>query len=262
MAFLGFFTSIFLGFFTFQNTFPGKLSDITLTYSGQTVLFLEMSHIAHPNFYLQKKENIKKLADQWYVVLVEWVQSWTIENEKKLSQALGFELTRSLYSTIANIAWLDSQDNAFLFWGIAPENLVSVDISIDQMMNILNGTWSRFIHSDTPPLDIEKQLREIGDMNLQEKQFLSFLIRGILNFAIKNEDFLDESRFMDVHPELMNVILHERNRTIIEYIESHPNKNIVVVYGALHFPGVLEGLKKNNPHWKIKSFESFTPYAP
>jgi uncharacterized protein YbaP (TraB family) len=83
-------------------------------------------------------------------------------------------------------------------------------------------------------------LSEIGEMSLQEKKFLSFLIRGILNFAIKNEDFLDESRFMDVHPELMNVILHERNRTIIEYIESHPNKNIVVVYGALHFPGVLE----------------------
>jgi hypothetical protein len=64
MAFLGFFTSIFVGFITFYNVSPGKLSDIVLTHSGQTVMFLEMSHIAHPNFYLQKKDTIIKLADQ------------------------------------------------------------------------------------------------------------------------------------------------------------------------------------------------------
>lgn len=58
-ALLGFLTVLFLGFITYQNMVPGKLSDIVLTRSGQTVHFLQMSHIADVSFYEEKRQKIE-----------------------------------------------------------------------------------------------------------------------------------------------------------------------------------------------------------
>jgi hypothetical protein len=260
VAFLWFFTFLFLGFILYQNTYPGKLSDIRLSHSGQTVVFLEMSHIAHPNFYTQKQQTIQDLANDGYVFLIEWVRWWTPENEKKFSEALGFEFTRSLYQTIADIAGFTAQNNDTLFASVHSWSRISVDISIDQMIEILRpGTWSTEV---APPVDIEKELAQLDQINTQEKRFLSFITRWILNLAIKQPLFLDESQMLSISPDLMNVILHERNKGIIDYIIAHPHQKIAVVYGALHFEWVLAGLRKADPAWKIESFRSFTPYAP
>jgi hypothetical protein len=258
VAFLWFFTFLFLWFILYQNTYPGKLSDIRLSYSGQSVVFLEMSHIAHPNFYAQKQQTIQDLANDGYVFLIEWVRWWTFENEQKLSEALGFEFTRSLYQTIADIAWFTAQNNETLFAKVSSWSRISVDISIDQMIDLMGSGSIK----STPPVDIEKELTQLDQMNLREKKFLSFIIRWVLNLAIKQTLFLDESQILSVNPDLMNVILHERNKGIIDYIVAHPHQKIAVVYGVLHFEWVFSGLKKIDPTWKIETFTSFTPYAP
>jgi hypothetical protein len=59
---VGFFTSIFLVWITYHNQIPGVISDITLTNSGQTVVFLEMSHIATPEFFTEKQKTIQSLS--------------------------------------------------------------------------------------------------------------------------------------------------------------------------------------------------------
>ncbi len=61
--------------------------------------------------------------------------------------------------------------------------------------------------------------------------------------------------------ELFDIILHKRNEKIVSYIRENPEKNIVVVYGALHFEWVFTWLKQADKEWKIKSFTSFTPYS-
>lgn len=68
---LGFFTSIFLAFIAYQHQFPGVVSDITLTHSGQTVVFVEMSHIATPEFFAKKQQTIQSLSNSGYVILFE-----------------------------------------------------------------------------------------------------------------------------------------------------------------------------------------------
>jgi hypothetical protein len=60
-----------LVFIGYQNAVPGVVSDIHLSYSGQSVVFVEMSHIATDRFFAEKKETITKLAQDGYMILVE-----------------------------------------------------------------------------------------------------------------------------------------------------------------------------------------------
>jgi len=93
-----------------------------------------MSHIASPIFYQQKKETIAALAGSGYTILYEGVQSGTLENQKRFDQEIGFQMTPTLYSSIASMIDLESQDNQSLFAGISTGSLVSVDLSIDDIV--------------------------------------------------------------------------------------------------------------------------------
>ena len=70
-ATIGFFVSIMLAFVQYQHIFPGVVSDITLSHSGQQIVFIEMSHIASPEFFAHKKETIQSLASSGYTILYE-----------------------------------------------------------------------------------------------------------------------------------------------------------------------------------------------
>ncbi len=70
-ATIGFFVSIMLAFIQYQHIVPGVVSDITLSYSGQQIVFVEMSHIASSDFFARKKETIKSLSASGYTILVE-----------------------------------------------------------------------------------------------------------------------------------------------------------------------------------------------
>lgn len=54
---------------------------------------------------------------------------------------MGFDFTPTLYANIADLIGLSSQDNKFLFDGIATGSLVSVDLSIDDIVKLM-GTGS------------------------------------------------------------------------------------------------------------------------
>ena len=71
VATIGFFTAFFLSFVQYQHLVPGVVSDITLSHSGQQIVFIEMSHIASPEFFAHKKESIQSLASSGYTILYE-----------------------------------------------------------------------------------------------------------------------------------------------------------------------------------------------
>ncbi len=70
-ATIGFFVSLMLVFVQYQHMVPGIVSDITLSHSGQQIVFIEMSHIASSDFFARKKETIKSLSASGYTILVE-----------------------------------------------------------------------------------------------------------------------------------------------------------------------------------------------
>lgn len=157
LATVGFFTSFSLVFITYQNFTPGVLSEISLSSSGQEIVFVEMSHIATPEFYTSKRQAISTLAQNGYTILFEGVKPGTPENQALFNQSIGFDFTPTLYSEIANIIGLQSQDNKMLFDGISTGSLVSVDLSIDDIISLM-GTGN--IASTGQTMNMESDLQE------------------------------------------------------------------------------------------------------
>jgi hypothetical protein len=257
---LAFFGGIFFAFFSFiayQHISPGYLSDITFSDGQRNVVFLEMSHIATAEFYADKREKLIQLSASGYNILMEWVQSGSTQSEAKVAQALGFELTPTLYSTISDLVGLQAQDNDFLYEWLPSSRLKSVDISIDTLAGYLSG--ASLSSSGSIPLDIENSII-MTDINDREKALVSYVYRGILNFFIKNTDTMSDNLNIAMSPDLSRAILDERNQRVIEYIQAHPRQDIVVVYGALHTSGVTYSLQKSDPSWKIFEYSLHTPY--
>lgn len=256
-AILGFFTALFTGFIAYHNIVPGKLSDIVLTRSGQTVHFLQMAHIADHSFYEEKQKQIQEFQKNKFIFLVEWVRPGSVENQQKFEAYMGFRFTETLYEKISALLWLSFQDNEFLFRDIPKSSLRSVDISIDDIALGLPSTLSWEILS--PPVDIEQEiLLTSSNLNSQERIFLSYVARGVMNFALKRDSLhlVEQS----LSAPLIDGILEKRDHNVVEYISTHSWQNIVVVYGALHFPGVLSWLRENDPNWKIDRFTPSFPY--
>lgn len=260
-AIIGFFLSIFLSFVAYHNFFPGKLSDITVSNGKQTVVFLQMSHIATPGFYNQKEAKITELANTGYTLLMEWVRPGTPENEKRFSESLGFDFTPTLYTTIASFIGLEAQDNEALFAGVATGSLVSVDVSIDDIMAIMGtGSLPTVSGEAMPPVDIESELATLRNAWANQQAFAGWVVRSLMNLTLKETATLEDVMMLGTDPRLFDAILTKRNENLTSYILGNPDKKVAIVYGGLHFEWVFSALQQADPNWKIINIDSYTPY--
>lgn len=100
-AFFGSFVLVFILFIQYNHFFPAHLSDITLSNGTQTVVFMQMSHIARPDFYTEKNQKLQQYALSGATILVEGVRGGTPENTERFYEKLSFRLTDTLYDGIA-----------------------------------------------------------------------------------------------------------------------------------------------------------------
>lgn len=258
LAFFGFFNSIFLAFIEYQYYSPGVLSDITLSNSWQEIVFVQMSHIATPDFFLDKKATILSLAQKGYTILVEWVKPGTAENQSIFNQSVWFNFTPTLYSEIADFIWLQSQDNMMLFEWVATGSLVNIDLSIDEIVTFM-GSWSQL--NNRIIFDFESEIRSIKEtLSPRERIFAEWLSVGVLNWSLKQSGKTDLLSNVNMYPNLFTTIIDHRNDRVIEYIQKNPNKKIAIVYWALHFNGIYESLQKIDPNWKTIHTRTSKPY--
>lgn len=243
---------------------PASLSDITLSNGSGTVVFMGMSHIANPDFYIQKNQKILSYSQSGYTILMEWVHPGTEENTKKFDLYMGFQFTKTFYSTFAHLWNLVVQENKELYKNANPVSLVSVDLSIDEIVALLEKNWAQKISSTSSqfPPDIESQIQESMQlMTSGEKHFMALLFRSILSTILRNSDDIESAIVDDAsHHELFQVILHERNTPIISYIRDHSDQNIVIVYGGLHFNDIYKAIQQFSPAWKIQNIDTYYPY--
>jgi hypothetical protein len=173
---------------------------------------------------------------------------------------MGFDMTPTLYGEMARLMNLESQDNQKLYRGISTGSLVSVDLSIDEMIGMMGGSTGSFATGTV--ISLEKELQTIiPKLSSQDRIFISWLFRGMLNWSLKQSADIDEFLVGGNKKELFTTIIDRRNDAIVEYILANPNKNIVVVYGALHFNGVYESLQKKQKGWNATHIENISPYS-
>ncbi|MDD2694246.1 MAG: hypothetical protein PHY14_05025 [Candidatus Gracilibacteria bacterium] len=251
---IGFFSGILLLFIAYQNTFPAAVGKVILTNGDKNIVVYQMSHIATPAFYAQVKNGITELAASGYTIYAEGVRPGTPENQERFDKLLGIKMTKTLYENFSSLFGLISQDDS-IYAEVATGSLQNVDISLDDIMNLI-GTGA--VVPESSPIDLEA---EIAQLDASERGvLLAPFMRSMLNFFLRNNSSLD-SLASGFSPEVFDVILHDRNAFIVKTLEADTQKNIVLVYGAMHFQGIYDLLKTHDPKWKILSVESLYPYS-
>lgn len=170
------------------------------------------------------------------------------------------------YADFAEILGLAEQD-INLYENIEKDKLVHVDISLDDLMGILGqeNIENGVLGGQNIQAEIEAIKKQFLSLNSREEILIRQLLHAVLNFYFKRiENVVIPSDLTSASltdsEKFLSIILHKRNDPVIEYINNHPNENIAIVYGALHFQGVFEGLKKKDDTWKILSLEAFSPF--
>ena len=251
--------SILMGVSYYYNAqSPATMSRITLSNSEKTLIFQEMSHIGTENFYACAWSGVSMLSNSGFQVYYEGVWSGTVENMKTFQKMLWIEFTDTLYESFAQSIWMRSQKyESFIPWEIL-RTAKNVDIWIDTIVQIANSKYGSWFYRESVPLSIESDIIGwISQMTENEKRLYSYFIRGILNMMAHNSQ---EMSVFWMNQEIMDVILHERNKVISEKIQTSSDKKIIAFYGALHFNGIFEELKKRDIRWKVLQIENCYPY--
>jgi hypothetical protein len=263
MAVVWLFIAIVSGFVIYQNTHPAILSDITLSDWESTVVFVSMSHIATPQFFHNKNRQLQALANSGYVLLMEWVQKGTIESHTKFDSYMGFRFTDTLYKTISDITGLEAQDNSRLYAHISTGSIVSVDLSMDtiveHIVNTDSMTWWTTISAEI--LDIETELSwAVDTLSPRDKKLFGSIFRALANSVLRSSNDFQSHIMAWERAAVFHAILDKRNEPVVEYIRTHPWQKIAIVYGSLHFNGIYAWLQQISQDWKIQSFAHNMPY--
>ncbi len=252
-----------LGIFVGYNHLrPASLPDITLSNGSGTIVFMSMSHIATDEFYTQKHQKLLSLSQSGYTIILEWVRPGTEENRKKFDNYMGFQFTKSLYSVVAWLGGLVAQNNDTLYAGIATGSILSLDLSIDDIVPLIEAKNTLpTVSGEVPAIDLEKDIQELqSTMSQGESHITRLLFRALLSSLIRDTESLEAGLMDSERRALFQVILHERNTPIVRYIKEHPDAKMVIVYGALHFNGIYEEIQRLSSPWTIRKMELYYPY--
>ena len=238
----------------YQNEInPAKMPEFSITNWEKTIVFQSMSHIWTPKFYQKVKENIKTLKENNYVLYFEWVRPWSEKSHEIFNKALWIKFDKNTYSQMSKLYWLVQQENE-LFLGLVNDLDYNVDISIDEIikyyedLKIQNNIYRTY----KTPIDVNQMIiQELSKLNDKELKILRYINKSFVNMIIKNKNLQKIIYDNFTNKELFEIILNKRNEIIAKKIINSPDKNIVMIYGMLHFDWIFDILKQHDIRWKI-----------
>lgn len=252
--------TIFWSFGYYQNSInPATMSEYTISNWSKIVVFQEMSHIWAESFYIKVKENLTEYKKQWYVYFYEWVKPWNNINTNKFNKAIWIDFNKDLYKNFSKLYGVTSQDNS-IYYNLINNLDFNIDVDIDY---IISKYEQKLTKTKTPKIEKEivdineKIIETLSQLNGKQLSILVFINKAILNALIKSDSAqeLISNNFWNV--ELLNIILDWRNEVLTKEIQNTDYKKIYITYWKLHFKGVLDLLKENNPNWKIINKKEF-----
>lgn len=232
---------------------PAYMPQYTLTNWDKTVVFQSMAHIWWKWFYNYVAEDLKKHKDEWYLHFFEWVRPGTKENMEEFNKALWMNFDKDIYTNMSKLYWVTFQDYSAIIWSqiINPTSDVNIDISVDDIMN----EYKKLKTPATTEWDIldywESMKNLVDNLNQRELKLVTYINRAVLNLLLWNKDIMMKM-WKIWNDEIWQVIIWKRNEVVTNaIINGKTVKKYYVTYWLLHFDGIFELLKKNDPNWKI-----------
>jgi hypothetical protein len=252
-AITGFAVVLMVIFTIASNSFPGRLSKVSLSNGSGEIVFYQMSHIGTPRYYESIQRELAEYAKKGYIFYIEWVKPWTPESHTILDRSLGIRIGSGTYDRIASFLGMTSQKSS-LYDGIPATEIRHTDLSVDDIIRIM-GTGALRARD---PIDIEREL-EKSRLTPIGQTLASLFLRAVMNVTLRS--WLPEDDFITwLDPRVMKTLLDERNTFVIrEYFRDPPEKTVFLYWG-LHFEGMYHLLVEKDKNWQIKKYEPLYPY--
>lgn len=240
----------------------------TLTNGDKTVVFQSMTHIGLPSFYKAVGEELVDYRSKGYSIFLEGLGHY---DDKKLKKGtpryaevvnkyneLVAKTNQDYLKQLINTKYVRQGDAMAIYYSYddryidftTEELKQSIEVSLrDKKGNETDKEKIKELYSDT-----------LGNHNEAYKQLMnnerSFILSSNLNdfflFTVVDNYIMPTLRKLMNLPNLdADVTMAARNKKISDAIISSANKKIYIVYGALHFNGVFDNLKKNDQKWEI-----------
>lgn len=243
---------------------PASVPQYMISNGEKKVVFQWMSHIASQDFYDSVKKELTLKKEEGYVYYYEQVLPGTPENMEKFNKEIGIKVNKDLYKNLSKLYWVVPQDNS-MYINIWKTKDYNIDMSIDEIMKIYNKKnknneekWG--IQEEKKILNIDKELiNKLDSLHARELKLLQYINKAFINAILWSEkmQYLMVSSLKN--RSLGEVILGGRNKLLANKIISSADNKIFITYGALHFEGVLDILKKSDMNWKITQVKNFYP---
>ena len=240
----------------YQNEIsPAKMPSYWLINGEKIILFQWMSHIASPSFYSQVQSNIQWWKTEGAVLFFEGVRPGTEENAKKFNKLIGVEFDADIYKNFSKLYGLVPQKNEDFLW-LANNKDFNVDLSIDEVMSIYETRFPDTDYDAKEAIDISGQVAMLlENLKPRELSVLVYFNQAIVNTIIKSEGIRTWLLEISGNTNIFDIILDDRNSHVVSELESSSEEFIIVLYGLMHFEGIYEELRKNDPSWRIDSID-------
>lgn len=257
---------IFWSFVYYENHIdPAVLPEVTISNGKKTVVFQWMAHIWSNKFYSEIRNNIRYYKKLWFVLFYEWVKPWSKENMDKFDKLLWVKFDKTTYLNMSKLYNLRAQNNQE-FLKVENDLDFNSDISIDEIISIYEKKYWKVKNTDNwfwpsqEVLDVTKMVNEtINSLSANQLSLLVQVQRSVMNFIIKRDDVRNTIIDSSGQKNLFDVILQDRNKSVVDNINKSERQKIYVLYWLMHFDWVFEGLQKSDPEWKFVSVRYFTP---
>lgn len=247
----------------------------TLTNGKKTIVFQTMAHIGWDNFYNQVKSDIEKYKKDNYSYFYEWVRlteksecidyvakkikntpecqeekNKVQENLKKFDKIIGINFSDDLYEKIANFIWIKAQDQS-KFLNLVNNKDINTDLSISKIISLYEARYWTWVYSQTwTTISLEDDMfKELNKLNDREKWLVRYVYKWILNSTVNDLDLA--STYNSQIWNLMNIILNDRNKNLVNSIINSKEDKIYITYWLLHFEWVFNLLKEKDVNWVI-----------
>ncbi len=249
------------GTIVYQNEVsPASMPQYTLTNGKKVVYFQSMVHIGLESFYADVRTSLKQKKKQWAVLYYEGVAPGTPENTEKFNKALWIQFSKDLYKNFSKLYGVTFQNNED-FLEVVNNYDYNVDISIDDIMALYAKSPASEKTESPETADLNKLLiEELAKLDEKNLKLLVYVNQWIMNFLIKSRTIQETMMNEFGNKALFDVILGKRNEVLAKKIWESRDEKIFVMYGLLHFEGVLKLLLQQDPEWKVIETQDFYPF--
>ncbi len=250
---------LMMGAFVYQYAIhnPARLPIYKVETGDKTITLISMVHIASPEFYQNVQNKVRDhLSKSGSVVYYEWVQSGSASGNTRLKEILNTDLNK-FYDEIAYNAWLVSQSEQNTL--TAHEREYNIDLSSDEIVTLYEErrqkNSSAHLEVLFPDEDLSNLRTLLETKTEREKQLQILLLRTLFSMSTRHQAFFGQEIVGGWDP-FFDTILIDRNQYVVDTIQKRGDKDILILYGSLHIPGIIDLLKTKDPNLKQEFIES------